>query len=392
MKEQTLIPNGGIPRALLWLLAIVSGVVVANLYYSQPLLNMISTNLGISHFTANLIPMCAQIGYAVGLLFIIPLADLYSRRRLIFISLITLSICLLVLSTSSNIHIILSVSVVIGACSVMPQVFMPIASQYSRPERKTQNMGILLSGLLAGILGSRVISGIVGQYFGWRAIYYVAVVLMLLCLIAVWRMLPTMPSNFQGTYRHLMKTVFTLVAQYKVLRLVSVRAALCFGSFFALWSTLAFKMSSEPFYAGNDVIGSLGLCGFVGAITASFIGTYIHKYGVRKFHYLGASLVGVAWIVMFLFQNSYIGIIAGIILIDAGMQCVQLSNQSCALSLVPHATNRTNTVFMTTFFLGGSLGTFLSGLGWNMQGWNGVVVCALMLCFLSLLLTVFSKH
>lgn len=392
MKEQSLIPNGGIPRALLWLLAIVSGVVVANLYYSQPLLNMISTNLGISHFTANLIPMCAQIGYAVGLLFIIPLADLYSRRRLIFVSLITLALCLLILSTSSNIHVILGVSVVIGACSVMPQVFMPIASQYSRPERKTQNMGILLSGLLAGILGSRVISGIVGQYFGWRAIYYVAVVLMLLCLIAVWRMLPNMPSNFQGTYRHLMKTVFTLVAQYKVLRLVSVRAALCFGSFFALWSTLAFKMSSEPFYAGNDVIGSLGLCGFVGAITASFIGTYIHKYGVRKFHYLGASLVGVAWIVMFLFQNSYIGIISGIILIDAGMQCVQLSNQSCALSLVPHATNRTNTVFMTTFFLGGSLGTFLSGLGWNLMGWNGVVICALTLCFLSLLLTIFSKH
>lgn len=391
-KLSPLVPNGGIPRALLWMLAILSGVTVANIYYSQPLLNMISDALHVSHLTANMIPMCAQIGYALGLLFIIPLGDLYSRRKLVFTSLVVLVVSLLVVATSSNIHVILGISIVIGACSVIPQVFMPIASQYSRPDRKTRNMGILLSGLLAGILGSRVISGIVGEYFGWRAIYWVASVLMIVCIVAVWSMMPEMPVNFKGTYQQLMKTVFSLLRHNSTLQLVSVRASLCFGSFFSLWSTLAFKMSSKPFYAGNDMIGMLGLCGFAGAITASFVGKYIHIYGIRRFQYLGSGCVCLSWVVMYLFQNAYVGIIAGIIVLDMGMQCVQLSNQSCALSLVPKASNRVNTVFMTTFFLGGSLGTFLSGICWNFYGWGGVSACSILLALISISLTVFTKH
>ncbi|MGI6242298.1 MAG: MFS transporter [Prevotella sp.] len=386
-----LVPNQGIPRPLLWVFAIVSGVAVANLYYSQPLLNMISDDLQVSPFVANLIPMFSQIGYAVGLLFIIPLGDLYSKRKIIFICLSVLVASLLMLSLSKQMHLILFMAAIVGTCSVMPHVFIPIASQYSKPERKTQNMGILLSGLLTGILASRVVSGIVGQHFGWRVMYGVAAVLMLLCILLIWRVLPDMEVNFKGTYWQLMKTVFTLVRDNRTLRVVSIRAALCFGSLFCLWSTLAFKMSGAPFYANNDVIGLLGLCGIAGALTASVIGKYIHRYGTRCFHLLGCALMILAWMLMYVFQYSYIGLIVGIIVVDAGMQCVQLSNQSCALALMPKATNRINTIFMTTFFFGGALGTFLSGICWNLYGWGGVVVCSLVLAGLSLSMTVFSK-
>lgn len=387
-----LVPNQGIPRMLLWMLAVVSGITVANLYYSQPLLNMMSDDLGVSHFVANLIPMFSQVGYAAGLLFIIPLGDLYSRRNIVVISLAVLVVALLALTMCGNINVVLAMAAVVGVCSVMPQIFIPIASQYSRPERKTRNMGILLSGLLSGILGSRVISGIVGEYFGWRAIYWLAAFMMLVCIFLVLRMLPYMEPNFKGTYRQLMKTVFVLFRSNATLRLVSVRAALCFGSLFGLWSTLAFKMSGEPFFAGNDVIGLLGLCGIAGALTASVIGRYIHRYGVRRFHGFGCVLMILAWLVMYAFRDSYMGLIVGIIVVDAGMQCVQLSNQSCALSLVPQATNRANTIFMTTYFIGGSLGTLLSGTCWNLFGWGGVVCCSIALAGLSLLLTLFSKN
>ena len=191
MRKQ-LEENKGVPASLLWTLAIIAGVSVANLYYNQPLLNRISEDLHVSEFTANLIPMVTQIGYAAGLLFIIPLGDLYKRRNIIVICFLLLSVSLFGIAVARNIHFVLLASLITGICSVMPQIFIPIAAQFSRPERKAQNVGLLISGLLTGILGSRVVSGIVGEYWGWRTIFYIASALMLVCIFVCFRIcLPT---------------------------------------------------------------------------------------------------------------------------------------------------------------------------------------------------------
>lgn len=384
--------NKGIPASLLWMLAIISGISVANLYYNQPLLNVMSGDLQVSEFTANLIPMTTQIGYALGLLFIIPLGDLYKRRNIIIVNFLLLALSLFSIACSPSIYFILIASLITGICSVMPQIFIPIASQFSKPENKGRNVGMMVSGLLTGILGSRVISGIIGEYWGWRTMYYIAAFLMLLCIFVVLRILPDMPSNFKGTYRALMQSLFTLFRSNATLRLVAVRAAFCFGSFLTLWACLAFKLGGEPFYAGNNVIGMLGLCGIAGALTASFVGSYVRKLGVRKLTYIGCILMLAAWCIMLLFQSSYLGFIAGIIIIDIGMQCVQISNQTCALSLAPQASNRVNTIFMTTYFIGGSIGTFLAGTFWQAFQWEGIVGVGIMLIVLSLILTFFTKH
>ncbi len=390
--KQTLEENKGIPTPLLWALAVIAGVSVANLYYNQPLLNRISEDLQVSEFTANLIPMVTQIGYAGGLLFIIPLGDLYKRRNIIITCFLLLIISLLGIAAAENIRFVLFASLITGVCSVIPQIFIPIAAQFSHPERKAQNVGLLISGLLTGILGSRVVSGIVGEYWGWRAIFYIASGLMLACIFVTLCILPDMPSNFKGTYAGLMKSVFTLVRRNATLRLVSFRAGLCFGCFLTLWACLAFKMSGAPFHAGNNIIGMLGLCGIAGALTASFIGKYVHRSGVRSFNFIGCAIMILAWCVLYFFQDSYAGIIAGIILIDIGMQCVQISNQTCALSLEPHASNRMNTIFMTTYFIGGALGTFLAGIAWHHAGWGGVALTGTALAGTSLLITLFAKH
>ena len=384
--------NKGIPASLLWILAIISGVAVANLYYNQPLLNVMSEDLHVSEFTANLIPMTTQIGYALGLLFIIPLGDLYKRRNIIVVNFLLLALSLFSIACSPSIHFILAASLVTGVCSVMPQIFIPIASQFSRPENKARNVGMMVSGLLTGILGSRVVSGIVGEYWGWRTMYYIAAVLMIVCIFIVLRVLPEMPSNFKGTYRALMQSLFTLVRSNPTLRLVAVRAAFCFGSFLALWACLAFKLSGEPFHAGNNVIGMLGLCGVAGALTASVVGAYVRKFGVRKLNYIGCALIILAWGIMLFLQTTYIGFIVGIVIIDIGMQCVQISNQTCALSLVPQASNRVNTIFMTTYFIGGSVGTFLAGTFWHAFQWEGVIGVGIFLTAISLVLTIFTKH
>ena len=172
--KQPLKENGGLPASILWTLAIVAGISVANIYYVQPLLNMIRHELGISEFRTNLIAMVTQIGYAAGLLFITPLGDLYQRKKIILANFLVLIFSLLTIALAHNIHVILVASFLTGACSMIPQIFIPMAAQFSRPEHKGRNVGIVLSGLLTGILASRVVSGFVGELFGWREMYYIA--------------------------------------------------------------------------------------------------------------------------------------------------------------------------------------------------------------------------
>ena len=384
--------NKGIPASLLWMLAVISGVAVANLYYNQPLLNRMGEDLHVSEFTANLIPMVTQIGYALGLLFIIPLGDLYKRRNIIVINFSLLACSMLAVAVAPDIRCILAASLVTGVCSVMPQIFIPMVSQFSLPQNKARNVGMLVSGLLAGILGSRVISGIVGEYLGWRFIFFVAAGMMVICLIIIMRVLPDMPCNFKGKYSDLMKSLFSLVIEYPQLRISSLLAGIAFGSFLALWTSLAFKMGQAPFFAGNNIVGLLGLCGIAGALTASYIGKYVHVLGVKRLNYIGCGLIFVAWFSLYFGQDSYVGVITGIFIIDIGMQCIQLSNQTTIFALNPKAANRINTIFMTTYFIGGSVGTFLAGTFWHWFGWQGVVGTGIALTACSFMINIFAKR
>ena len=375
--KQTLKENGGLPPLILWTLSIVAGISVANLYYNQPLLNMIRHDLDVSEFTTNLIAMVTQIGYALGLLFVVPLADMYKRKKIIVTNFALLVLSLLCIATAPNIHIILTASLFTGICSVIPQIFIPIAAIYSKPENKGRNVGLVVSGLLSGILVSRVISGVVGELFGWREMYYIAAVLMVVCSIVVVTVLPDIRPTFKGKYADLMKSLLSLVKDYPALRIYAVRSGLAFGSFLAMWSCLA-------------LVGMLGLCGVAGAMSASLVGKYVRKVGVRAFNFWGCGLILLAWLLLYFGGNFYTSIIAGIIIIDIGMQCIQLSNQSSIFELCPAASNRVNTIFMTTYFVGGSLGTFLSGTAWQLFGWAGTAGVGVFLCCASLLVTLLS--
>lgn len=335
--------------------------------------------------------MITQVGYALGLLFIIPLGDLYPRKKIILAN-FTLLICsMLTMAVSKDIHVIWAASLLTGIGSMIPQIFVPIASVFSRPENKGRNVGIVISGLLTGILASRVVSGYIGELLGWREMYYIAAGMMVVCAVVVLKVLPDIRPTFSGRYSDLMKSLFQLVRDYPELRIYSIRSALAFGSMLGMWSCLAFKMGSAPFYADSDVIGFLGLCGVAGALTASFVGSWVKKVGVRNFNYIGCGLILLSWCCFYFGQNSFAAIVAGILLIDIGMQCIQLSNQTSIFHLCPSASNRLNTIFMTTYFIGGSLGTFLAGSCWELWGWGGVSAVASLLTLISLGITVVTQ-
>ena len=384
--------GAGFPNRLLYTLAVIAGVSVANLYYNQPLLDMIRQEMGTTTLAANHIALFSQCGYALGLLFLIPLADLRSRRRILLVDFTLLILALLATATAPDIGVLHVSSLVIGVCSVVPQFFIPFAAQYSRPEDKNRNVGIILSGLLTGILASRVVSGAIGEWLGWREMYCIAAGLMVLSALVILRVLPDTPRNFTGGYGALMRSLATLFRRYAALRLHALRAALAFGSFMCFWASLAFKMAEAPFHAGSDVVGLLGLCGIAGAVTASRVGVYIPRFSVRRLSAAGSLLQLVAWGLFGAGAGSYAAIIAGIVLIDIGMQAIQLCNQTPLFGLEPQASNRINTLFMSIYFIGGAFGTLLSGLTWSRWGWPGVVAAGAVLALASLLTTLRPKR
>ncbi len=391
-KHLHLKDNEGVPASLLFTMACMAAVSVANIYYCQPLLSLMGNDLGIDEWRASLIAMITQVGYACGLFFIIPSGDKFDRKKIVSYSFTILAMALLCIALSDNFHTVMAASFAVGACSVMPQIFIPIAAQYSRPEKKGANVGLIVSGLLTGILASRVISGLVGEWLGWRAMYFIAAIVMSLCTLIVWRIMPYTENNYTGSYKRLMHSLFALIREYKLLRICALRAAFAFGSFLALWASLTFKMEQAPFYAGSDVVGLLGLCGVAGAMAASVVGRLVSRIGVRNFNLLGTALMLSAWVIAYLWGNTYTAVIVTILILDIGMQCIQLSNQTVVFSLNPKASNRINTIFMTNYFIGGSLGTFLSGSAWSLAGWSGVTIVGIGLAFCSLCITLFSKQ
>ena len=360
--------NRGIPRSILLMMAIIAGLTVANCYYNQPLLELIRHDLGITEQSANLITVITQIGYALGLFFLIPLGDMFSRKKLILANMTIAAVMAIVMAVAQNVWMLWGASLLIGACSVIPQFFIPIAGQFSEPK-----------------------SGYIGEWLGWREMFFIAAFVMIACMGVMLLMMPEMKRNYVGTYRGLMTTVAEIFILHPSIRIYSIRAAFGFGSMMAIWSCLAFHLAQPPFSAGSDMVGMLGLCGIMGAMAASGVGKLVPKFGIHKFSLLGAGMQIMAWGIALLFGDTYAGLIAAIILVDIGLQCQQLSNQSGCLQEIPQASNRANTIFMTTYFIGGSLGTFCAGYVWTRANWLGVCIVGITFAFISLVITLSNK-
>lgn len=387
-----LTPHNGIPFHILLMMAVMAGFTVANLYYNQPLLNMICQETGISHVQANFITVVTQIGYALGLLFIVPLADMVSVRRIVVLGMLAAAVSAVVMGIANNVWLLWGASLTLGMSSIMPQLFIPMATLYSRPENKVRNMGYVASGIMTGIVSARAISGYIGEWWGWRSMFFIVAAMMLLGLVVTLRMMPQGSVSFQGTYRQLMHTVGRIFVSHPRIRLYSLRPAMSFACMMCIWSCMAFHVAQPPFYAGSHAVGMLSLCGIAGALGASVVGKYVPQVGILPMSVGGSLSQLVAWLIAWQLGNTYLGLIVTIILADIGAQCLQIANQSGCLKQLPEATNRVNTIFMTIFFIGGSLGTFCSGLGWSIAGWTGVCTAGCCFACASLILSAYEYY
>ena len=359
-------------RAVVWLMSIISGLVVANNYYNQPLLALIADDLHVTESAASKISVLTQLGYAAGLLLIVPLGDKLFRKKLVLIDLVFVFLSLIWMTFGKELWMLYTASLLIGATSVIPQLFVPIAAQLSSDKEKSTNIGIVMSGLLLGILLSRFIGGIVGEIWGWRAMFGIAAGLMILVWLAVYKMLPELQPNFKGTYGKLMQSVWHLAKTQPVLRLASFRGAMAFGSMCALFTTLVFHMEKPPFNAGSSIVGSFGLAGAVGALAAAKVGKLQNFLSLNKIITYSLIVLLGSWAFTYFGGETYFGLILGVILVDLGVQSSHIMNQTNYFLIKSDAVNRLNTVYMVAYFIGGSLGTWSASIAWQYAEWSGV--------------------
>ena len=250
-------------------------------------------------------------------------------------------------------------------------MLVPMTAHLAKPEERGRKIGFVMSGLLIGILLSRTISGEVGRYFGWEAMFFVAAGLMVVIWVVLFFMLPEVVPHFSGTYRSLMASMFTLLRGEPLLRVAAVRGALCFACFMAFWSTLTILLS-QNMGKGSDVAGWFGIVGAVGAVAAGVMGRLSDRADAYKLSAYTLGLIIISFVIFYFSAHSIIGLVIGVVVLDAGVQATHISNQSVIYSLKPEARNRINTVYMVSYFIGGSLGTFITSIAWSYFQWTGV--------------------
>ena len=365
---------------LVWLMAIASGAAAANLYYNHPLLAAIAQSLDAPAYEAGFIPILTQIGYAVGVFLFVPLGDLMERRRLIVTMLLVTALALGGAAVSPNITWLIGASFVIGMTTIAAQLIVPFAAQLAKPQERGKVVGMVMSGLLIGILLARTVSGFVGAFFSWRAMYWLASGLMIVMAGLLFRLLPKSQPSLKVPYQQLMESLFKLVRQ-PVLREASMIGAMSFGAFSAFWSTLVFLLEQPPYHYGSEATGLFGLVGVVGAAAAPLVGRLADRSSPRLTVGLGLAITTGSFFIFWLFGHQLWGLIVGVILLDLGVQTTQVSNQTRIYSLPPEAHSRLNALYVMFYFVGGALGSFLGAYSWSRWQWNGVCGVGLLMLF-----------
>jgi predicted MFS family arabinose efflux permease len=376
-------------RRIVWLLAFSTGCVVANIYYVQPLLADIGREFGLSVAQTGAVAMLGQIGTGLGMLLFVPLGDKYERRSLISSMLAVEAIALAFAARASSAAWLSVACFAVGGMAATVHVIVPLAAHLAPPAQRGRIVGTVLSGLLVGVLLARTFSGVVGAQYGWRTVYWFASVIMLGLAVTLRLTLQPSPPALSIRWTELMRSVLGLAREHAMLREAALLACLLFMSFSALWTTLVFLISSPPYHYGTTAAGLFGLLGALSASAAPVVGRMSDRYGADRPILVAIVSTLAGYVVLLFFGRMLAGILAGIALIDVGVQSGHVANQSRIYSLVPTARSRINTFYMVAFFLGGSLGSFLGPLGFNLAGWAGF--CAVPLAALVFALGYFIR-
>ena len=374
-------PTKELPRGLVVLIAVATGAVVANLYYAQPVLHQVAGTFHSGPGPTSTIITATQIGYAAGLLLVVPLGDLHPRRGLVTRLFCLSAVALIGCALAPDLWIFAVASILVGAASVAGQVMIPFAADLAPEERRGRVVARIMTGLLLGILLARTVSGLIAGVASGRVVYGAAAVVMVARALVLGRVLPVEGERPAIGYGTLLRSTLALFLAERLLRRRILFGALGMAAFSVFWTTMAFVLSAAPYHYGDAAIGLFGLVGAAGAICAPFIGRLADRYGARRNVLVALLVTVVSFVVLYLFGKHMGGLIAGVILLDIGVQAGHVSNQTRIYGLLPEARSRLNMVYMICYFTAGAIGSFAGSVLWHHFGWAGVcgLGCALSL-------------
>ncbi len=391
-KNNAISVHQPISPLLVLLMAVSAGITVANIYYNQPILKDIATEFKATEAQAGIISMLSQVGYGLGLFFITPLGDKINKKKLIVSLQLLLIISLFLITFTSSILQVWILSMFIGMFSVSVQVIMPMAAGLDS-ENRGKTVGTIFTGLLIGILAARVFSGSIAEWFGWRNVYLFSGIAVTAVSILLKIYLPNVETAFNGSYIELLGSALKQFKQFRLLRRLSTIGVLQFGLFCSFWTTLTFHLSGNPFNFKSDTIGLFGLVAIAGALLAPIIGKGADKGKSVRVRFLAVGLLIISILLMLFFQYSLPALVLGVLLLDIGAQGLQVTNVALIYTLGDESLHsRINTVYMTSFFIGGALGTSVGILCWQFGGWTWVTGQMLISALLIALLLTKEKY
>ncbi|MDE3008785.1 MAG: MFS transporter [Acidobacteriota bacterium] len=358
-------------KGLTFIMALAIGTIVANLYYLQPLLHQITRDFHVRSGRASLLMTLVQVGYALGLAFVVPLGDLIARRKLA-VGIFALAAVMMALgATIHSFNILLIFTLILGLTTVGGQVLIPFAADLAAPEQRGRVIARVMTGLLLGILLSRTVSGLIAQAAGWRAVYWVAAAALVIMAVTLYVALPTEAPRPPQTYAQLVVGTFALFRELPLLRRRAYYGFLIFACNNVLWTPLSYVLAASPYHYSNAVIGLFGLFGVAGVLTANLAGHVADKQRTYLATIAFSLLLLSSFALLGLGRSTFLVLALGIVVLDAGMQGMQITNQSLIYALRPEARSRVNSVYMVSAFLGASAGSYLAGNAYEHFGWRG---------------------
>jgi predicted MFS family arabinose efflux permease len=368
-KTQTL------PRWTLLVFAFTCGASVANIYYAQPLLDAIAATFGISPGAVGLVVTLTQVGYAAGLVFIVPLGDLVDRRKLIVAQTLLSAIALAAIGSAPNVLALFGGTMVVGLLAVVVQVLVALSATLARPEERGQAVGLVTSGVVIGILAARFVAGVVADIGGWRAVYFSSAGLMLILGLLLVRVLPRdIPVGSSERYATVLKSIPLLFLQEPVLRLRAGLAFLIFASFSTLWTAMVLPLSAMPFSLSHTEIGLFGLAGLAGALAAGRAGRLADQGFAERTTGFSLALLCLAWLAIGFLPRSLFVFTLGVVALDFAVQAVHVTNQSLIFARRPEAKSRLVGGYMVFYSAGSALGAITSTASYARFGWTGVCI------------------
>ena len=393
---QTQTQNEPLSAPLVFTLAAGAGLSVASIYYSQPMLDIISKQFNAGIGAVGMVPMLTQAGYALGILLLAPLGDRHDRRTIIFIKGLMLVAALLLCGFSGGLSALLIASFITGLTATVAQDIVPASAALAPERSRGKTVGTVMTGLLVGILLSRVVSGVVAEYFGWRTMYMIAALAVLLITLTLWRVLPRFAPGTSVSYPRLLLSLVHLWRHHQTLRRAALAQGLLSVGFSAFWSTLAL-MLSDRFHLDSAVAGAFGLAGAAGAMAAPLAGSFADRIGPARVTQAGAALVTLSFALMFLLPLLPMPAQLALIVLctigfDLGVQATLVAHQTLVYGLAPEARSRLNALLFTVVFIGMATGAALGSLALAHWGWNGVVALSTLAGAAALAVRFASRH